>query len=94
MVQLFSSALKRSSQAQWNMIIDEIVFWGIPFLIAVFFVVSLILFIRDGIRAGREGRKRKTYPIVLFVVSLVLFCITAVILIGLVIIAAIAIRSM
>ncbi len=94
MVQLFSSALKRSSQAQWNMIIDEIIFWGIPFLIAVFFVVSLILFIRDGIRAKREGRKRKTYSVVLFVVSLVLVCITGIILIGLMVIAALAMRSM
>ncbi len=50
------------------------------FLIAlfVFVIVSIILFIMDGIRAKREGTGRKTYIKVMFIISMAIIALTVV----------------
>ena len=51
------------------------------FLIAlfVFVIVSIILFIKDGIRAKREETGRKTYIKVMFIISMALIALVVVI---------------
>ena len=49
-----------------------VVFMVILFIALIAFgIVSIVLFIRDGIIAGQEGRPRKTVFIVLFVIGLI-----------------------
>lgn len=45
----------------------DFLLWLAPFLI--FFILSLVLFIRDGNKAREEGRKRKTGIVVLLIIS-------------------------
>lgn len=51
------------------------------FLIALFafVIVSIILFIKDGIRAKREETGRKTYIKVMFIISMALIALVVVI---------------
>lgn len=50
------------------------------FLIAlfVFVIVSIIVFIMDGIRAKREGTGRKTYIKVMFIISMAIIALVVV----------------
>ena len=48
-----------------------------------FLVLSVVLFIVDGIKAKRQHRKRKTGIIVMFVISIVLATIMAIVLFAL-----------
>ena len=45
----------------------------------VFVIVSIILFIKDGIRAKREETGRKTYIKVMFIISMALIALVVVI---------------
>ena len=49
------------------------------FIIFVFAIVSLVLFIVDGVNAKREGRRRKTGFTVMFIVSMTLVGLVVVI---------------
>ena len=49
-----------------------------------FFVLSVVLFIVDGIKAKRQNRKRKTGIKVMFVISIVLATIMAIVLFALI----------
>ena len=49
--------------------------WGFILVCTAFAIASIVLFIRDGIQAKRENRKRKTVFIVLFILALVMIAI-------------------
>ena len=46
--------------------------------LCVFVIVSIILFIMDGIRAKREGTGRKTYIKVMFIISMAIIALVVV----------------
>lgn len=63
-------------------------------LISLFVIVSIILFIRDSIRAKREGTGRKTYIVVMFIVSMMFIGLVVVSWILLYILGTLFMRSM
>jgi len=94
MTELVLSAVKRTPQAQWNMFIDELKMLAVPALIGIFFVVSLILFLKDEKKAKQEGRARKTYTLVMLVIAMALVSVTVLIMIGLALLSAVVMTSM
>lgn len=62
--------------------------------IPLFAIISIILFIWDGIRAKREGTGRKTYIIVMFIISMAIIALVVVGWILLYILGTLFMRSM
>ncbi|MCR5061303.1 MAG: hypothetical protein K6A80_09805 [Saccharofermentans sp.] len=52
--------------------IGALIFWAIVIVLAAFIIFSVIMFIRDGKLAKKEGRKRKIVFIVLFIISVII----------------------
>lgn len=69
---------------------------GIALLIAVplFVITSIILFIRDGILAKREERKRKTCYTVMFIISMVIIALVVAFSLLLTLLSMLVIRGM
>lgn len=75
-------------------ILAKILGWTIAIAAAAFVTASVVLFIRDGIASKREGRRRKTEYTAMFIVSMVLVGLLALIGILLCILALLIMRSM
>lgn len=75
-------------------ILIQIVGWAITIGIAVFVIVSVVLFIRDGIVSKREGRNRNKKYTVMFIISMVIIGLLVVIGVLLSILAILVMRSM
>lgn len=75
-------------------ILIQIVGWAITIGIAVFVIVSIVLFIRDGIVSKREGRNRNKKYTVMFIISMVIIGLLVVIGVLLSILAILVMRSM
>ncbi|MCR4671015.1 MAG: hypothetical protein K5643_07490 [Saccharofermentans sp.] len=56
---------------------DEIFVLTIGFIVLAYAVTSTVLFIVDGVKAKRRGRRRKVAPIVMFITGMVLFAAAA-----------------
>ena len=52
--------------------------WIFVIAISLFVIISIILFIRDGIRAKREETGRKTYIKVMFIISMAIIALEVV----------------
>lgn len=63
-------------------------------LFAIFAIISTILFIKDGIRAKREGTGRKTTITVMFIISMGIIALVVIIWILLYILAMQIVRTM
>lgn len=61
---------------------------------SLFVIVSIVLFIKDGIRAKREGEGRKKTYTVMFVISMAIIALVVLIGILLCILAMLVMRSM
>ena len=68
--------------------------WSIAIAIPVFVIVSVVLFIRDGMLAKREGRGRKIIYIVMFAISMTIIALVIMIIILLYILGKLIMRSM
>lgn len=68
--------------------------WTILIAIFLFVIVSVVLFIKDGILAKREGTGRKKRYTVMFIVSMAIVALAIVILILLHILSMLVMRSM
>ncbi|MBD5494553.1 MAG: hypothetical protein HDR12_09325 [Lachnospiraceae bacterium] len=68
--------------------------WSIAIAIPVFVIVSVVLFIRDGMLAKREGRGRKIIYIVMFAISMTIIALVIMIIILLYILGTLIMRSM
>ncbi len=75
-------------------ILIQIVGWAITIGIVVFVIVSVVLFIRDGIVSKREGRNRNKKYTVMFIISMVIIGLLVVIGVLLSILAILVMRSM
>lgn len=75
-------------------ILIQIVGWAITIGIVVFVIVSIALFIRDGIISKREGRNRNKKYTVMFIISMVIIGLLVVIGVLLSILAILVMRSM
>lgn len=75
-------------------ILIQIVGWAITIGIVVFVIVSIVLFIRDGIVSKREGRNRNKKFTVMFIISMVIIGLLVVIGVLLSILAILVMRSM
>lgn len=71
-----------------------IVEWMIIIAIALFVLVSIVMFIKDGIDAKKEGRKRNIVFTVMFIMSMVIVGLFIVGVILLSILAMLVMRSM
>ncbi|MBE6843919.1 MAG: hypothetical protein E7510_14025 [Ruminococcus sp.] len=72
----------------------NILVWIILFVIIAFIISSIVLFIKDGITAKKESRKRKKRYTVMFIISMVFIGLTILSFILFCIIASIAVRGM
>ena len=52
--------------------------WMVAIAISLFLIVSIILFIRDGIHAKREGTGRKEWIVVMFIISMVIIALVVI----------------
>lgn len=68
--------------------------WTIIIAISLFLIVSIVLFIKDGINAKQEGRDRKKAYKVMFIISMAIIGLAVVIGIMLCVLAALIMRSM
>ncbi len=59
-------------------ILSILLFWMFWIVISLFVIISIILFIRDGIRAKREGTGRKLGIIVMFTISMTIIALVVV----------------
>ena len=75
-------------------ILIQIVGWAITIEIVVFVIVSVALFIKDGIVSKREGRNRNKKYTVMFIISMVIIGLLVVIGVLLSILAILVMRSM
>ncbi len=75
-------------------ILIQIVGWAITIGVVVFVIVSIVLFIRDGIVSKREGRNRNKKYTVMFIISMVIIGLLVVIGVLLSILAILVMRSM
>ena len=73
---------------------SEIFAGAIMIAIALFAVVSVVLFIKDGIASKREGRSRKKKYTVMFIISMAVIGLAAVIGILLLALTALIMLSM
>ena len=72
----------------------QIICWAIALGITIFVIVSIVLFIKDGIASKKEGRSRNKKITVMFIVSMVIIGLLIVIGIFLSILAMLVMRSM
>ena len=77
-----------------NIFLLQIFGWTIAIAIPVFVIVSVVLFIRDGMLAKREGRGRKIIYIVMFAISMTIIALVIMIIILLYILGTLIMRSM
>ncbi len=75
-------------------ILVQILWWTVTTAIFLFVIVSVVLFIKDGIRAKREGTGRKKKYTVMFIISMAITALAAVLAILLSILAVSIMRSM
>ncbi len=75
-------------------ILVQIIGWAITLGITIFVIVSIVLFIKDGIASKKEGRSRNKKFTVMFIVSMVIIGLLIVIGILLSILAMLVMRSM
>ena len=75
-------------------ILLEIFAWAIMIASALFVVASVALFIKDGIASKREGRSRKKKYTVMFIISMAIIGLAAVLGILLHVLAVLIMRSM
>lgn len=75
-------------------ILVQIIGWAITLGITIFVIVSIVLFIKDGIASKKEGRSRNKKITVMFIVSMVIIGLLMVIGILLSILAMLVMRSM
>ena len=68
--------------------------WMITTAISLFVIVSIVLFIKDGIRAKREETGRKAYIKVMFIISMAIIALVVVIWMLLFILGMLIMRSM
>lgn len=68
--------------------------WIFVIAISLFVIISIILFIRDGIRAKREGTGRKQRIVVMFIISMTIIALVVVIGILFYILGILFMRSM
>ena len=66
----------------------------ITLAITTFVIISIVLFITDGINSKKEGRNRKTRYTVMFIISMVIIALTVIMGILLIILATLFMRSM
>ncbi|MDE6686297.1 MAG: hypothetical protein K2K17_03160 [Lachnospiraceae bacterium] len=62
--------------------------------ISLFAIISTILFIKDGIRAKREGTGRKTAITVMFIISMAIIALVVIIALLLFILGMLIVRTM
>ena len=75
-------------------ILVQIIGWAITLGITIFVIVSIVLFIKDGIASKKEGRSRNKKITVMFIISMVIIGLLIVIGILLSILAMLVMRSM
>lgn len=75
-------------------ILVQIIGWAITLGITIFVIVSIVLFIKDGIASKKEGRSRNKINTVMFIISMVIIGLLIVIGILLSILAMLVMRSM
>ena len=51
---------------------EAVIFWIVVTLLVIYVTISIVMFIRDGIKAKKEGRKRKAVFIVMFIIAIIL----------------------
>ena len=62
-------AAGKSTQAKASM---EFFFWTMAIAVTLFAIISIVLFVRDGTAAKKEGRSRNKVYTVLFVIGMTL----------------------
>lgn len=72
----------------------QIIGWAVIAAVVLFVISSVILFIRDGILAKREGRNRKIKYKVMFIISMAIIAMAAMAGIFLLLLAMAVMRSM
>ena len=72
----------------------QIIGWAVIAAVVLFVISSVILFIRDGILAKREGRNRKIKYTVMFIISMAIIAMAAMAGIFLLLLAMAVMRSM
>jgi len=75
-------------------ILVQIIGWAITLGITIFVIVSIVLFIKDGIASKKEGRSRNKKFTVMFIVSMVMIGLLIVIGTLLSMLAMLVMRSM
>ena len=75
-------------------ILLPIIGWAIALGIAIVVIVSIVLFMKDGMASKKDGRSRNKKITVMFIISMVITGLSIVIGILLMILAMLAIRSM
>lgn len=75
-------------------ILVQIIGWAITLGITIFVIVSIVLFIKDGIASKKEGRSRNKIITVMFIISMVIIGLLIVIGILLSILAMLVMRGM
>lgn len=75
-------------------ILVQIFGWTITIAISLFVIVSIVLFIKDGMVAKREGTGRKKLYTVMFIISMAIIALVVVIGILLFVLAMLVMRSM
>lgn len=75
-------------------ILVQIFGWAITIAVSAFVIVSIVLFIKDGILAKREGKGRKKIYTVMFIISMAIIALIVVIGILLCVLAMLVMRSM
>lgn len=81
----------------WRLFMDilfQLIGWTITIAISIFVIVSVVLFIRDGILAKREGKGRKMIYIVMFGISMTIITLVIIIVILLYVLGMLIMRSM
>lgn len=51
---------------------EAVIFWIVVTLLVIYVTISIVMFIRDGIKAKKEGRKRKVVFIVMLIIAIIL----------------------
>ena len=75
-------------------ILIQIIGWAVIAAVVLFVISSVVLFIRDGIHAKSEGRNRKIKYKVMFIISMAITAMAAMIGIFLFLLAIAVMRSM
>lgn len=68
--------------------------WTISVSLLIFEILSVVLFIEDGIKAKKEGRSRKTKYTVMFIISMILINISIAFFVFIIFISFSAMRNM